>query len=77
MPYFLSFFDFEPKNFPLFKWKYRAWAGAGAGAGAGAEIVDKGRAKKEQEIINFGSATLDKSTVLEHFKVQRKIKSSL
>ena len=49
-----SFYVVEPKNFPLFKWQYRA------GDGAGAEIMDTRGAKKEPEprINNFSSATL-------------------
>ena len=47
-----SFYFVEPKNFPFFKWQYRA------GAGAGAKIMKKGEPELEPKLNNFASATL-------------------
>ena len=47
-----SFYVVDPKNFPFFKWQYRA------GAGAGAKIKEKVEPELEPKLNYFGSATL-------------------
>ena len=50
-----SFYVVDPKNFPFFKWQYRA------GAGAGAKIKEKVEPELEPKLHYFGSVTLKSS----------------
>ena len=54
---YYSFYFVEPKNFPFFKWQYRA--------GAGAKIMEKGELELEPKLNNFVSTTRIKTIYLE------------